>query len=194
MNKLQKDGQEEIVYKGKIFEIVKQPMRVGEKRMFFEIARRSPGIRLIIVKDDKMLISHEFRTELDAYDYRLPGGKVFDTLDEYNKHSSKNILPFAVDAAKRECREETGLIAKNVKHFVTAQSGATVIWDLIYFIIDDFEESDNGQELEDGEVIDTEWKTFDEVKKLCKDGKISEDRSMGVLFKFFLQHLENHIQ
>lgn len=194
MEKLQKDGPEEILYKGKIFEIVKQPMRVGEKRIFFEIARRSPGVRLIIVKDNKILISREFRTELDDYDYRLPGGKVFDTLDEYNENLSKNILPFAIDAAKRECREEAGLLAKDVKHFTTAQSGATVVWDLIYFIIDDFEGSANGQELETGEVIDVEWKTFDEVKKLCKNGGISEDRSVGVLFKFFLQYPENYIR
>lgn len=192
MEKLQKDGPEEIVYKGKMFEVIKQPMKCGEKKKTFEITRRSPGVRLIIVKDNKILISREFRTELNDYDYRLPGGKVFDTLDEYNESLSKDILPFAVDAVKREIREETGLIAKNIKHFATAQSGATVVWDLIYFIIDDFEESGNGQELETGEVIDVEWKTFDEVRELCKDGSISEYRSVGVLFKFFLQYPESY--
>ncbi len=43
----------------------------------FETAVRSPGVRLIIVKDNQMLITKEFRGELDDYDYRLPGGKVF---------------------------------------------------------------------------------------------------------------------
>ena len=188
MNKLQKDGPEEIVYKGKIFEVVRQSMKAGDAKVVFEIARRSPGTRLIIVKNDKLLVSREFRTELNAYDYRLPGGKVFDTLDEYNAHLSKDILPFAVEAAKRECREETGLIANNVKHFATTKSGATVIWDLIYFIIDDFDENINGQSLETGEVIETEWKSFDEVRELCKNGSFSEDRTLGVLFKFFLQY------
>ena len=109
MDKLQKDGPEEIVYKWKIFEVVKQPMKVGEKRIFFEIARRSPGVRLIIIKDDKMLITREFRSEINCYDYRLPGGKVFDTLDEYNEHLSADLLPFAIDAAKKECKEEVGI-------------------------------------------------------------------------------------
>lgn len=193
MSHLQKDGPEEVVYKGKIFEIVKQPMKAGDKKIVFEIARRSPGTRLIIVKDNQMLITSEFRSELNKYDYRLPGGKVFDTLDEYNKHHTENILPFAVEAAKRECKEEVGLIAKNIKHFVTAQSGATVVWDLLYFIVDEFEENKNGQELETGEAINIEWKSFEEVKKLCKDGNISEDRTLGVLFKFFLQYPENYI-
>lgn len=194
MNKLQKDGPEEIVYKGKIFEVVKQPMMAGDKKVVFEIARRSPGTRLIIVNDNRMLITKEFRTELNEYDYRLPGGKVFDTLDEYNQILLEDILPFAIEAAKRECREETGLIVKNIKYFSTSKSGATVVWDLIYFIIDDFEENGIGQELETGEVIDVEWKSFEEIKKLCKEGKISEDRSVGVLFKFFLQYPENYIR
>jgi 8-oxo-dGTP pyrophosphatase MutT (NUDIX family) len=192
MKKLQKDGPEEIVYKGQIFEVVKQPMRAGDKKEVFEIARRSPGVRLLVIKDNKMLISHEFRTELNDYDYRLPGGKVFDTLEEYHGNSIKNILYFSIEAAERECREETGLLVKNIKHFSTAHSGSTIVWDLFYFIIDDFEESENGQELEAGEVIHTEWKTFDQVKELCKDGHIREDRSVGVLFKFFLQYGESY--
>lgn len=192
MQNLKKDGPEEIVYKGKIFEVVKQAMKAGEAKVVFEIARRSPGTRLIIVNNDKLLLSREFRTELNDYDYRLPGGKVFDTLDEYNNHLSENILPFATEAAKRECKEETGLVAKNIKHFATTKCGATVTWDLIYFIIDDFEETKDGQSLEVGEVIKTEWKTFDEVKKLCQNGSMNEDRSMGILFKFFLNYPKNY--
>ncbi len=194
MEKLQKDGPEEIVYKGNIFEVIQQPMTAGGKRVVFEIARRSPGTRLIIVDDNKLLITKEFRTELHNYDYRLPGGKVFDTLDEYKQHFSDDILPFAIEAAKRECREETGLLAKNLKYFVTAKSGATVVWDLIYVIIDDFEKIENGQKLEAGEVIEVEWKTFDEIKELCKNGSISEDRTLGVLFRFFLQYPERYIR
>jgi len=194
MNKLQKDGPEKVVYKGKIFKVVKQPMKAGKEKIIFEIVRRSPGTRLIIVKDNQMLIAKEFRTELNDYDYRLPGGKVFNTLDEYEEALDQNILPFAIEAAKRECKEEAGLIAKNIKHFSTTKSGATVMWDLIYFIVDEFEESENGQELGTGEVIDIEWLSFKEIKKLCKKGLIKEDRTLGVLFKFFLQYPAKYIK
>lgn len=188
MNLLQKDGPEEIVYKGKIIEVVKQPMKAGEKKLMFEVARRSPGTRLIILKDQKILITKEFRAEINRFDYRLPGGKVFDTLDEYESHLSEDMIPHALEAAKRECRQEVGLIAKNIKHFATAQAGATVVWDLLYFIVDDFEENKSGQELDgEGESITSEWKTYGEVKELRKLGLISEDRSVGILFRFFLQ-------
>ncbi|NUJ98014.1 NUDIX domain-containing protein [Candidatus Gracilibacteria bacterium] len=194
MQKLEKNGPEQIIYKGKIFEVIKQSMKAGEKEIIFEIARRSPGVRLIIVKENMMLITKEFRSELDDFDYRLPGGKVFDTLDEYEQHREKDILAFALEAGKKECREETGLIAKNIKYFATAHAGATVIWDLFYCIVDDFEESEAGQELEHGECINIEWKTFEEIKELIKGGNMKEDRSIGVLFKFFLKYPEKYVR
>ncbi|MFH1398767.1 MAG: hypothetical protein ABIG95_01515 [Candidatus Woesearchaeota archaeon] len=86
--KLAKAGQEKKLYSGKIFEVLSQPMQAGSKTFDFEIVRRAPGIRLIILNDHKMLLTHEYRHELNGYDWRLPGGKVFDTLDEYNAHKS----------------------------------------------------------------------------------------------------------
>jgi len=185
MNKLTPNGEETIVYEGKIFEIVKQPFKAGDKEIIFETARRSPGTRIIIVKNKKMLLTKEFRTEHKDYDYRLPGDKVFNTLEEYRKVlGKKDILPFAIKAAKKECLEETGIIANNLKLFQIAKAGATVEWDLFYFIVDDFKESK--QKLESGEVIYPEWKTFNEVKELCLNNKINEDRTVGVLLKFLL--------
>lgn len=187
MDKLVPNGKETIVYEGKIFEIVKQPYKAGDKEIVFETARRSPGTRIIIVKGNKMLLTKEFRTEHNDYDYRFPGGKVFNTLEEYRKalQCNKDILQFATEAAKKECLEEAGIIAKRLRHFQTAKAGATVEWDLFYFIVDDFKENEK-QKLEAGEVIYPEWKTFDEVKELCLKDKIKEDRTVGVLLKFLL--------
>lgn len=192
LNILEKDGPEKIEYKGKIFEIIKQPMKIGGKKIIFEIARRSPGVRLIIVKGNQILITKEYRSELNDYDYRLPGGKVFDTLDEYNLNRDTDMLSFTVDAAKRECREETWLVVKNIRHFATSVAGATVKWNLEYYIIDEFEENTSGQNLEDGEIISVEWKSFEEVRELCKQWRISEDRTIWILFRFFLNYHENY--
>ena len=191
MKHLEVDGPEEVVYRGAIFEVIKRPMNINGKKMIFEIARRSPGVRLIIVKKNQLLITKEFRSELGRYDHRLPGGKVFDTLGEYERHRSQDMVPFALEAAKRECKEETGLIANSIKHFITTQAGATFVWDLLYFIIDEFENSESGQELEAAEIITTEWKSFEEVKKMCTEGDISEDRTIGVLFKFLSHYSGN---
>ena len=186
MNKITHAGNQKIVYEGKIFEVVKQPMNVGSKIIEFETVRRAPGTRIIIVKDNKILITKEYRTELNNYDYRLPGGKVFDTLKEY-KNSLKNntnMLESAITAAKKECLEETGLIVNNLELIKISKCGATIIWDMYYFLAKDFKDSKTGQTLEDGEIITVNWYSFEQAKQLCLNNKISEDRTLGVLLAF----------
>lgn len=183
-----KDGDEQIAYQGKIVEVVKQPMKIGDKSVQFEFARRSPGTRLIIIDRDKqqLLPTKEYRHEIDDYDYRLPGGKVFDSLDEYNQFlaSGKDMINPATARAKIEAKEEAGIIAKEPKHFYTSINGATVVWDLLYFVIDDWEESD--QELEDGEDISVEWVGFDTARDYALKN-MSEDRSVAVLLRWLTQ-------
>lgn len=191
-------GNEDIKFEGKTFQIISQPWNLGNKTKNLERARRSPGVRLIIIKNNKILLTKEYRIELNDYDYRLPGGKVFDSLEDYKEalNSGKGMLQYAIEAAKKECREETGLIVKKIKHFQTTQAGQTIVWDLYYFIyyfiVEDFKENQKGQKLEFDEEIHPEWKTFEEVKKLCLQNKISEDRSLGVMFRFFV--LDNIIK
>jgi ADP-ribose pyrophosphatase YjhB (NUDIX family) len=188
MNKLEQSEKEQIAFSGKIIEVIKKPMKKGDKIVEFEIARRAPGVRLIIVKENKILLSKEFRYELDDYDYRLPGGKAFDTLREYREalRSEKDLIGEAAKAAEKECLEETGLKPKKVNHFYTAGSGGpTIKWDLYYFVVNDFEENKNGQNLEIGEIIKPEWKTFEEAKQLCFENKVHEDRTVSVLLKYF---------
>lgn len=135
-----------------------------------------------------MLFSKEYRTELEDYDYRLPGGKVFDSLEEYRAFlkSGDDINEAARVAAAKECREETGLEPIEMEHFYTSHAGATVQWDLHYFVVSKFEELSDGQSLEDGEVIETQWVTFQEARDLVKGSRMKEDRSIGVLWKFLL--------
>lgn len=54
---------EEEVFSGKIFSVVHQKMSDGTKTQTWEIAKRSPGVRIIIPQDGKILISKEFRHE-----------------------------------------------------------------------------------------------------------------------------------
>ena len=187
MIEIKQDGPEQSVYKGKIVEVIHQPMLIGEKKMMYETARRSPGVRIIIEKDEKILITKEYRDELETYDYRLPGGKVFDGLDEYLARRNENLVPYAKEAAFRECREEVGFEAKQVEYILTASCGSTMDWDLYYFHAKDVELIESGQELELGEDIEVGWYTKDEVKQLCFDGNMQEYRSVGVLLIFLEQ-------
>jgi 8-oxo-dGTP pyrophosphatase MutT (NUDIX family) len=117
---------EEIVFKGNVFSVARQYWRLGNGKVIErEIARRSPGVRMLVRDKGKILIIREFRLEHNGWDYRLPGGKVFDTLGEYEKAlvERKDMLVLASEAAKRELLEETGLSAKSVDYLCKARAG-----------------------------------------------------------------------
>jgi len=174
---------EKIVFQWKIIEVVHQTMKIGKHELVFEIAKRSPWVRLIICDKDKILLTKEYRKELKWLDYRLPGGKVFNALAEYNKNK-KNIKKYALAAAKHECEEETGLIAQDPKLYHISTAWATVEWDLYYYIVKKFKHHAKWQQLEAWEYIDVEWKTKKEILALIKKWEMHEDRSVGVLLKY----------
>lgn len=175
---------EKITYRGKIIEVVQKEVEHNGKVQIFEFARRSPGTRLIIPGGDKILLSKEFRHELNGYDYRLPGGKVYDTLDAYNSALKQNIdiCESAKIAAIKEAREEVGIMATDISFFHKSICGATVTWDLFYFVVNTFDKV--SQELEDGEDIESELIDRNEVRKMCLNGAISEERSALVLMRY----------
>ncbi len=179
---------EKIAYSGKIIEVVE--VKHGNK--IFEIARRSPGVRAIIVSNGQILLSREFRTETGNYDYRLPGGKVFDKLEDFRSHANENLEKYAEDAVIKEVSEEVGLISKNPQLIKVSKAGATITWDLYYFLITDFVAEK--QHLEDGEDITFDWYTPEQVQNLILQDKMSEDRSVGVLLKYILKFLTNQNQ
>ena len=161
-----------------------------------KMVRRPPGVRaLILNKNDnqKILLSKEFRYELDKWDYRLPGGKVFDTLDLYKEAIARNDVQKYVDkSVAKEVLEEVGLIVKSQKLLKISHDGAGVIWDLFYYEIKDYEESLDGAHLEENEFVEGYvWKSFDEIIKMCIEKKINEERSVGVLLSYILEHKNN---
>src|SRR4030066_2059920 len=153
-------SKEEIRYKVKLFEVVLERVEIDGKSFSFEKVRRSPGVRLII--DDgqgNILLTREFRRELSEFDYRLPGGKVFDSLDEFNefKQSKGDIIEKAKQAALKEAKEETGFVPDVLEHHSTSKLGATVEWDLHYFVASVDRSQQGVQELETGENIEVAW-------------------------------------
>ncbi len=175
---------ERIKYQGKIVEIVETEVFLGKTTKTFELARRSPGVRIIIPKGDDILLSKEFRHEVGGYDFRLPGGKVYDSLTEYTAALSGgvDIVEAAKQAAIKEASEEAGIEVKDLSHFHTSVCGATIIWDLHYFVVNEF--TKGTQHLEDGEDISMEAVDRERVRSMCLDSSISEERSALVLLRY----------
>lgn len=155
------------------------------------MVRRPPGIRALIVDDEnmKILLSREFRYELNGWDYRLPGGKVFDSLEDYKKSIKENtVLEHVEKTVPKEVMEEIGLIVKNPKLLKVSHDGAGVVWDLYYYEITDYKVSEDGPKLEEDEVIEGfVWKDYDEIIDLCIQREIHEERTVGVLLPYVLE-------
>lgn len=179
---------EEIFAKGKLFELVHQKQDDGR---VFELARRAPGVRLIIhnLIEKKILLTKEFRRELGGWDYRLPGGKVFDSLDEFEAFRAKNndILEAAKTKAIEEAQQEAGVEIAELDFYKKSVLGATVEWDLFVFEATNWQLSVDGQELEVGEKIEADnWMTYDEARNMALHD-MAEERIALIL----LQWLEN---
>lgn len=178
--------QEKIVAKGNIFELVHTTQPDGR---VFERARRAPGVRVIIynAKHDMVLLTREFRSELNGWDYRLPGGKVFDLLDEYAafRDSGQDISVPAAEKARAESLEEAGVVVNHLEHVATSNLGATAEWDLYVFETSDWHESPEGQHLEAGEQIEANnWYSYKEVEDMILDGKMQEERIALILLRW----------
>ena len=102
-------GDPVITYNGKIIQVVEQRMLIGSTETVYERARRSPGTRLLIISPNhNILLTREYRDEIGRWDYRLPGGKVFDSLEEYSEavRNGVDLLDKSKQAARKEAQEE----------------------------------------------------------------------------------------
>lgn len=188
-----------IRYKGKILRIVEQPVKLpnGMKKIY-EYAERSPGVRIIVSDRSKILLTKEWRFETHNSDFRLPGGKVFDSIDDYTHAAMNpgfNINHFCKIAAQKELKEETTLYydLDSFEKIHLSKCGATIKWDLFYYLVEVPTQNIDRIKVEtiEGEQIEVHWLSYHDVKELCFNGGIQEDRSVAVLLRYL--HSHNHI-
>ncbi len=186
---LYKNGIFEFIEEEKIYTINNSSRNI--KRFF---VRRPPGIRAIIVNDkNEILLSKEYRYELETFDYRLPGGKVFDNLEDYQKSVKDNTLLDSIyNTVTKEVKEEVGIKIKNPILYHVSHAGSSIVWDLYYFLINDYKIIKNGQELEENEIVEGfVWKNYNEIIKMCIEKQIHEERTIGVLLSYILEKQNN---
>lgn len=178
---------EKIVYQGKMIEIVHENIIAPNgKEITLERGRRAPGVRLIIeTPNGQFLISKEERLKTGT-DYRLPGGRVFDSLIDYNNFlatspSNEDMLKKAEEGAVREGMEEVGIRPTEMEFFYLSKCGGSFEWDLFYFVVKKYEIV--GQNLEENEQIEVMEISRKELLKLAAT-KMQEDRSVGVILKY----------
>lgn len=190
----------EPIFNGHIVQLLQKKTDRGD---IYEVARRSPGVRMVIVTpDNKFLMSRERRDYLEReWDYRLPGGKVVDTLEGYLQllgqleqgQDGGSLKPTVEVAAIKESKEEVGITVRNPELLHVSSSGGTIEWDLWYWFIKDFDRGE--QQLEHDEEIEIIEMTPIEVAQLVINKEISEDRTRAVLTDYLIKNFpDEYIQ
>jgi ADP-ribose pyrophosphatase len=186
-NPLEMKPKFEIAYRGKMFEVVTWEGKPGVK---FEAAVRAPGVRLLIEteKDGEkaLLMTRELRREAGGWDYRLPGGKVFDTLEELDKHreSEQDITPLVEEAGKKEGEQEAGITGGEYHQVAVSKAGASVEWDLYYLKVTNATiGKQNLEEHEQGD-IETIVLSAKEIFDKLTNREIKEGRSADILWSW----------
>jgi 8-oxo-dGTP pyrophosphatase MutT (NUDIX family) len=137
-------------------------------------------------------LTREYRRELSKWDWRLPGGKLVDTIAEYLPHylsdadeDARWLLDKIQAAAKREAAEEVGAEIKNVRHIGWSTCGATVNWDLHYVSATPEVLGPNRPEV--GEQIEVHAVSWLDALRLVDSASFSEERSAVWLRRSILE-------
>lgn len=181
-------------YHGRLIRVATQRMMFpGNKEKTIEFAERSPGARTLVTDGTRILMMKEWRMETGNWDYRLPGGKIFDSLDEYLVEKDKpdiDMNRIAAAGARRELEEETGLdLPSEIFHKLhRSVCGATVVWDLYYYLAEIAPQTITRASVatQEGERTYPAWFTYAEVLSLCLQNHVQEDRTVAVLLKYLL--------
>jgi len=153
-----------VVYTGKYFTVEHEEIVRPDGRSFIaEWVKRTDGVR-IIARDEggRLLLTDEYRLELGARDFRLPGGKV-----------ENGNTP--LQAAMAELREETGLSASSWTPIVTTQAFSMVRYSLHYFEARDLVLAPVAHD--EDEDIEVCWFDLSEAVEMALDRRIGEDLS-----------------
>ena len=164
----------ETVYKGRIFDITKDSVKLSDGLIRErEIIRHPGGVVICAQKDDKILMVKQFRYATKSTQIELPAGRL-----EYGEDP--------LEAAKRELREETGHLAKNWSSLGYIFTTFGICDEKLYLFKADnltFDEPDP----DEGEIIDYFEIKINEVQELIKNGTINDAKTICAISRAFLK-------
>jgi 8-oxo-dGTP pyrophosphatase MutT (NUDIX family) len=145
------------VYKGKIHTMWEWPQELYDGSVAtFEAISRPDSVDVIAMVGDRFVLQYQEQPHRPGF-LSLPGGRV-DPTD-----------PSLLEAAKRELREETGLVSENWSHWYTYRPlGKTFIWQAHVYVARACTERAQ-QQLDAGERVENKLITFDDLLDLDRE-------------------------
>ena len=158
----------EQIYKGHVVSLKKDTVLCpnGEQSLR-EIITHRGGVGILIKVDDKFIIEKQFRYALGKEIYELPAGKL--EADEE-----------PLEAAKRECLEETGYKPLEMIHLGDMSPTCGYSTEIIHFYYCP-KSVKQERHLDSDEVIDLMYLSLEEIEQMIKNDQIIDSKILAVL-------------
>ena len=168
MDKKEKTIKSEQIYKGRVVSLKKDTVLCpnGEESLR-EIITHRGGVGILVKVDDKFVIEKQFRYALGKEIYELPAGKL--EADEE-----------PLEAAKRECLEETGYRPLEMIHLGDMSPTCGYSTEIIRFYYCPKSEKAE-RHLDSDEVIDLMYLSLEEIENMIKEDQIIDSKILAVL-------------
>ena len=159
----------DVIYDGKIIKVIKDKVLCPNgKEAYREVVRHNGGAGILcITKDNKVLLERQFRYPYDEVIYEIPAGKLEAGEEPYS-------------AALREFEEETGNKAEYLEHLIDIYPTCGYSSEVIYlYLAKDYVTTKTN--LDEDEIIETEYIPLDLVMKMIGEGKIKDAKTICAL-------------
>ena len=171
-NLIEKQLNREEIFRGVALHVVKDEILLPSgKKSVREISLHNGAAAIIpILPDGRVIMEKQFRYAHGRVMLEIPAGKL-DTPDEP-----------PLEAAKRELREETGAVAEKYTFLGSIAPSPALINEVIHvFMAENI--SFGEQKLDEGEFLDIEYYTLDELYEMVMRGEITDAKTQIAILK-----------
>ena len=161
----------EVIYEDRYQQIYRVRAKVGDVTKEYVVRDSGRRAGLVLAERGSVLLVRQYRLLIDRLSWEIPGGGV-------------NEGETPLDAAIRECLEETGFLAKNLKPLLSYQLGLDTLHNPTHlYYTEDFVAS-QGEHTDPHEVVQHEWVPLERCIEMIFEGAIADSFSIVALLSY----------
>ena len=171
-NLTEKQIKRDEIFQGVALHVVRDEVSLPNgNRSVREICLHDGAVAVIpILSDGRVIMERQYRYAHSRVILEIPAGKL----------DSKDEIP--LEAAKRELREETGAVAEKITFLGKIASSPALLSEIIYLYMAEGI-SFGERRLDEGEFLDVEYYTLDELYQMVMSGEITDAKTQIAILK-----------
>ena len=165
---------QKVLFRGNKFTIVQETVRVGKSTRETEYCKRGSSVVVLVVSDGgKLLLLKEKRRERGGYSWGLVAGHL---------EIGEEINPMA--AAKRELKEEAGIIPKKMRLFFISEPSSSIKWKRYVYLVEGLEKSNMFSKMDADEKIEVHYVSRYTALQMALRGDIKNETAALAIIKY----------